>query len=132
MKKLFLSLILSLFYLVSCSQTSYLATRSEIYEYNHQSKDWVLYQKNSNVEIILVFEEEYLTIQAQSPSMYKVYPETKKPIESEELRGFRYDAYDFKRSVSCKLDIVKYDEKYFLISIVRGDYNLRFYIERSE
>jgi hypothetical protein len=130
MKKIVLFLSLLFCGIVGYSQSYYLATKSELYTYNSNNEEWELYQKNSDVNITIVLEDEFLSVQANSPSMYRIYKGRGKEISGKLYTGFRYDALNFKKNELCTVDIVKFDETNYLISIVKtGEYNLRYYIK---
>lgn len=135
MKKFIISLFSFLLYLTCSAQSYYKATVTELYDYNSNSKEWVLNTKNSDVNIIIVIEEEFLTIQAKSPSMYKVFPESGQELKTKKIVGFRYDARDLRRDISVKIDIVRStDNSVSMISIINTTegYNFRFFISPIE
>lgn len=130
MKKIVLFLSLLFCGIVGYSQSYYLATKSELYSYNSNNEEWELYQKNSDVNITIVLEDEFLSIQANSPSMYKLAKGRGKEISGKSYTGFRYDALNLKKNEICTIDIVKFDETNFMVSILKsGEYNLRYYIK---
>lgn len=132
MKKLVLSCILLVFSILSVySQSYYSANVTELYTYDVESEKWVLYQKNSDVNIGVVLEEEFLTFQAKTPTMYKIVKSSAKNISSTKFQGYRYEGIDLKKSARCSIDVVKIDENNYIISIISGnyDYNLRYYIK---
>lgn len=135
MKKTILILLFTILSLVSFGQTYYKAYVTEMYEYNTSTKDWVLNTKNSDMNIVIVVEEQFLTIQAKSPSMFKVFSESGQEIKTKKLIGYRYDARDLRKEISVVIDIVRsVDESVSLISIINKTegYNLRFYITPME
>jgi len=78
-------LITSFFVLTSflgIGQNYYKATITEFYTYNESSKEWELYQKNSDVNITVVVEEEFISFQAKTPSFYKIYSNSKEPFNT--------------------------------------------------
>lgn len=130
MKKIVLILSLLFCGIVSFAQSYYVATKTELYAYNSNNEEWELYQKNSDVNITMVLEDEFLSIHANSPTMYKLYKSSGKNISGKDFEGYRYDALDFKKNELCKVDIIKFSETSYLISVVKGtDYNLRYYIK---
>lgn len=129
MKKVFFLLLLTLSSILSYSQSYYFATKTELYTYDSKEEEWVLYQKNSDVNITIVLEDEFLSIQANSPTMYKLQKGRGKEITGKTYTGFRYDALDLKKNDVCSIDIVRFDDTNFMISVVKsGDYNLRYYL----
>jgi len=135
MKKLLLSLVLSLFCFISFSQDYYRAKNTEHYQWNSESEEWVLKTKYSDLDIVIVIEDEFLTIQAKSPSMYKIFAETKEDITTKKIVGYRFDARDLKRDTRVKIDIVRLTEgTTSMISIINSveGYNLRFFITPIE
>ncbi len=134
MKKLLLALSLMLMSVVGFSQSSYRAKMTEMYTYNTEKSEWVLYQKQSDVNITVVIEEEgFVYFHAKSPSMYKFDKNSGVDISGETFNGYRYDEVDLKRNESCKIDIIKTKSNNYVVSIVKmGKYNLRYYIYSEE
>lgn len=127
MKTLLLSLILSLTTLFSSAQNYYRATLAELYTHNQKEDSWDLYQKNSDVNIVIVVEEEYINIQAQSPSFYKIYVNTKEPINSKSFTGSRYIAKDLKKETLLKIDILNHlTTDYIVLSVIDNEKGLNF------
>lgn len=130
MKKIFLSLLLLFFVTLTNAQSYYVATTTELHTFNYENEEWELSQKNSNTTITVVLEEEFLSIHANSPTMYKLYKSSGKSISGKDFEGYRYDALDFKKNEICKIDVIKFSEFSYLISVVKGrEYNLRYYIK---
>jgi hypothetical protein len=71
------------------------ASSTEMYVKNVKG-EWDLYQKNGSTNITIVLEENFISIQAQKPSIYRIYKSTSQPIETEKLEGSRYNAKDLK------------------------------------
>lgn len=133
MKKLipFLSLILISF--VSSAQSYYKATITEMYTYNRSTEEWELYQKNSDMNITVVIEEKFISFQAKTPSMYRIYENSKEVVKTKSLEGYRYFAKDLKEEKTVKIDILASEEqKAVLVSIINVDegYNLRFFLTK--
>ena len=129
MKKTFFTLILALVSIFAQSQTYYQATKTELYTYNETSKDWELYQKMSDVKINVVVEEEFVSFQAKTPSFYRIYTGSKEEIKAKTFKGYRYNALDLKTNQNCYIDICKFGDTNFMISIVKsGELNLRYYL----
>ena len=130
------TLILSLLILISIfgySQNFYKATITEMYTYNSDKEEWELYQKNSDVNITVVIEDEFINLQAKTPTMYKIYTNSKEAINTKTLKGYRYLAKDLKQEKMVKIDILISDETpVALVSIIdsREGYNLRFYLTK--
>lgn len=134
MKKFFSLFILSLFSLIGYTQTSeeayYKATTTELYTKNEYTDKWELYQKNGTTNITVVVEENFLSIQAKKPTIYKIYRTNIKDINTDKLEGARYEAKDLKSEQYCTIDIMKLkNSSYYLISIINGKINLRYYVE---
>ena len=132
MKKTFLILIGILFSLLSIGQSYYRAVSTELYEYNSEKEEWFLKTKFSDTKIIVVIEEQFITIQAKSPTMYKVFSETKEDINTEKLLGYRYDARDLKLDLGVKIDVIRFKESNLaMVSVVNriNGYNMRFFVE---
>lgn len=133
MKKFILFLFLTFVSLFGYSQTYYKATITEMHTYNTQREEWELYQKHSDVNITVVIEEEFISFQAKTPTMYKIYLDTKEPISTKTLRGFRYIAKDLKQETTVKIDVMVSEESQLaLVSIINAKegYNLRFVLTK--
>lgn len=129
MKKFILTLTLALISLFSFSQTYYVASLTEMYTYNSKTEGWDLYQKNNDVSINVVLEEEFVSFQAKTPTFFRIYKNTGEDISTKSFSGMRYKGYDLKRDNSVYIDICKFSESSYLISIIKaGDYNLRYFI----
>jgi hypothetical protein len=135
MKKFFLTCVLVFGFLLSPSQDYYKAYTTEMYTFNNISKEWELYQKNSDTEITIVIENEFLSIQGKSPSMYKIYSESKEDISNKNLVGIRYKARDLKRDLQVTIDIVKIStNNTAMISVINHNdgYNFRFFVRQIQ
>jgi len=131
MKKLVFLLLVMLIGFTSYSQVYYKAVITEMYTYNSKTEGWDLEQKNGDVSITVVVEDDFLSIQAKSPSMYKIYGGTKENINTKTLSGYRYQARDLKQDVSVYIDILRGKEDGVgMISIInKGQgYNFRFFV----
>lgn len=131
MKKTILSLTIALLSVLTLNaQSYYKATVTEMYTYNAKTEKWVLYQKNSDVNITVVLEDEFISIQANKPTMYRIYKNTSKEIDGESFTGYRYDAINLRENTRCVIDLIKLDESSYMISVISGnlEYNLRYYI----
>lgn len=129
MKKLLLTLLIGLCSFIVQSQSYYLATTTELYTYNQKQKDWILYQKMSDTKINVVVEEEFVSFQAKNPTFYKIDNKTKENIGGKSFQGFRYEGIDLKTNEACYIDICKFTETNYMISIVKvGLYNLRYFL----
>jgi hypothetical protein len=131
MKKIILTLILVVSTLVLSAQTYYKATMTEMYTYDNANKTWELYQKNSDVKITVVVEPQFISFQANRPSMYKVYENTKEEMNTKSLSGYRYTAKDLREDHLVKIDVLVHKEsKTAIISVVNVSegYNLRYFL----
>lgn len=136
MKKLLLLLTLMISSLFVKSQTTrYKAVTTELYSYNATKESWDLYKTNENTDIIIVVEENFITIQAQSPSMFRVYSESKESIRAKSLYGYRYRAKDLRTDDYVKIDIMTMDDgPYVLLSIINltEGFNYRYFLNKSK
>lgn len=133
MKSLILSLVLVLSSLFLNAQVQYKATLTELYVYNETTEDWDLYKKNPDVNIMIISEEEFITIQAKSPNMYKIYTDTKKPLTTKNFSGNSYVAKDLKNDSLVKIDILQHlTSEYIVISIFNKTegLNLRYFLTK--
>lgn len=133
MKKLSVFLVLIFLSLSSFAQTFYKATITEMYTLDRTNEEWKLYQKNSDVNITIVIEDEFISIQAKTPTMYKIYLNSKEPMNTKSLKGYRYLAKDLKEEKMVKIDVVVSEEaEMAIVSVINQDvgYNLRFYLTK--
>ena len=133
MKKFYLLLLSFVLTSLCFSQTYYKATITEMYTYNSQKEEWELYQKNSDVNITVVIEDEFISFQAKTPSMYKIFLSTKEAISTKSLKGYRYNAKDLKEEKPVKIDVMVSEESQLaIVSIInlKEGYNLRFILTK--
>jgi len=133
MKKLSVFLVLIFLSFSSFAQTFYKATITEMYTLDRTKEEWKLYQKNSDVNITIVIEDEFISIQAKTPTMYKIYLNSKEPMNTKSLKGYRYLAKDLKEEKMVKIDVVVSEEaEMAIVSVINQDvgYNLRFYLTK--
>ena len=133
MKKILFVLALGLVSLFAQAQTYYKATVTELYTYNKNTEEWELYQKNSDVNITVVVEEEFISFQAKTPSFYKIYSNTKEPMSTKSLEGYRYLGKDLKTDKMVKVDVlVSKESQVALLSIINSTegYNFRFFLTK--
>ncbi len=129
-----LLIILSLCFSLNSAftQTYYKASVTEMFVYSDKTEQWELYKKNSDVDIIIILEDQFVSIQANSPTMFKIYESTKQSLNTEKLQGYRYEARDLKKDVMVKVDVLKSknDSGVALLSVVNQEegYNLRYYL----
>lgn len=134
MRTLFLTLLLSISTLLN-AQSRYKASTSEMYVYDTDKEEWTLYQKNSNVDIDVIVEEEFITFFAKTPTMFKINLETKEKFSVGGSEGYRYIATDLKKDASVIIDIlVNSDKSKTMISITNKykKYNLRYILDTKE
>ena len=136
MKKLIILLCFILSYFVSEAQeTTYKAVATELYVWDKVQKVWDLNTKNSNTSIFVVVEKDFITFQAKSPSMYRIYVDTKKPLDTKSMTGYRYDAKDLKNNILVKVDVLReIDGALVLVSIINDleGFNLRFFLVSTD
>jgi hypothetical protein len=131
MKKLILTIAIVLSTLISFGQSVYRVSTAELYLYNSVSEEWILDTKLSDLKIDITVEEEFLSIHAKSPSMYRIYTSTKEIVTTKSLKGHRYSAIDLKTNNDVKIDILKHlDSNVGIISIVDPNrkFNFRYFI----
>ena len=82
----------------------------------------------------MVFCKDAINIQAESPTLFKVKVESKKPIRGNGYYGFSFDALECVEGKACKVDYVylENDKNAFMLSVsfkddVLGKVNLRYY-----
>jgi hypothetical protein len=132
MKKVILSLMLVLFSVLTINaQSYYKATTTEMYTYNYQTQKWSLYQKNSDVNITVVLEDDFVSFHANKPTMYRMFKNTAKDISGDTFVGYRYDGIDLRENTKCSIDVIKFSETDYLISVtpLTLEYSLRYYIK---
>lgn len=135
MKKTLLTIILSLILLIGSAQTNeayYKAVSTELYVKNEYTNGWDIYQKNATTNITVVIEENFVSIQAQKPTIYRIYKDEIQQINTDKLIGSRYTAKDLKTNEWCTIDVVRSkseDNGFYLISIIVGKINLRYFVQ---
>lgn len=133
MKKTLITLLLFFILFAGYSQSGeayYKAITTEMYTKNEYTDNWELYQKNGNTNITIVVEENFLSIQAQKPTIYRIFRGEIKEINTDKLVGSRYNAKDLKTDEYCTIDILKMkSSNFYLISVISGRINLRYYVE---
>ena len=132
MKKVILILFLGFISLVSNSQTVYRVNTAELYLLNNSTEEWVLDTKLSDLKVDITVEDEFLSIHAKSPSMYRIFTAAKEPLSTKSLRGYRYSGIDLKTNNNVKIDILRaIDSNVGIISIVNLEkkINFRYFIE---
>ena len=135
MKKIIFSLILSLISLLSFSQTVYRCSMAELYIWNTSTEEWKLDTKLSDLKIDVTVEDEFISFHAKTPTMYKVYINTKEPMTTKSLDGYRYIGRDLRTDDEVKVDVFKSKTSSIgVISIVntKKGYNFRYFLELSE
>lgn len=135
MKKTLLTIILSLILLIGSGQSNeayYKAVATEMYVKNEYTNGWDLYQKNGTTNITVVIEENFVSIQAQKPTIYRIYKDEIQQINTDKLIGSRYTAKELKTNEWCTIDVVRSkseENNFYLISIVVGKINLRYFVQ---
>ncbi|MFN9897529.1 MAG: hypothetical protein ACK55Z_01775, partial [bacterium] len=90
-----------------------------MYTYDNVNKSWELYQKNSDVNITVVVESQFISFQAKKPSMFKVYENSKEEMNTKSLSGYRYTAKDLREDQMVKIDVLTHQEsRTAVISII--------------
>lgn len=134
MKTLFLTLLLSISTLLN-AQSRYKAFTSEMYIYDSDKEEWILYQKNSDVDIDVIVEEQFITFFAKTPTMFKIDLGTKEKLSIGNSEGYRYSALDLRKDATVIIDIlVSSDLSKTMISITNKykKYNLRYFLNTKE
>lgn len=129
-----MSLVMTLFvcYSQKSNEVYFKASSTEMYVKNVKG-EWDLYQKNGSTNITIVLEENFISIQAQKPSIYRIYKSTSQPIETEKLEGSRYNAKDLKTEEYCTVDVLRIKStSYYVISIVNDFVNLRYFVDSDD
>lgn len=132
MKGIFLVLTFVASSLLASSQNVYRAHKTEMYTKEY-SGDWELYSKNSDTKIQICLEDEFITIWAKSPSLYKIYKSEGEEIKGKTFTGMSYPAKDLKTDKMCIIHVINLDGEYVL-SVVKSSekYNLRYYLKDVE
>lgn len=132
MKKFLLSILLVGSFFVSKAQIAYSCYTAEIHKWNSTKKTFELSQKNSDIDITIVFDEDIMNIQAESPSFFKFFEFSKKDISTKDYEGVRFTATDCRKEKNCNIDIIKYLDK-IAISIVYIDdgLNFRYFVKKD-
>ena len=135
MKKILLSLLLILSFFICGAQSVYRASITELYFWDSQNEQWQLNTKQSDLNISITVEEEFISIHAKSPSMYRVFISTKEVISTKTLRGYKYAGVDLKSGQNVRIDVMKSIESNVgVISIINSSekYNLRYFVVTEE
>lgn len=133
MKTFLLSILLTLSSFLVYGQNYYKATLTELYTYNSKQDTWDLYQKNSDVNITVVVEDEFINIQAQSPGFYKILLDTKQPINSNSFYGYKYVLKDLKKDNYLKIDILSHKTSEIIVLSIfdnESGVNLRYFLTK--
>jgi hypothetical protein len=134
-KKLLVILLLVSFPFGIVAQTNehyYKAVATEMYVRNNSNTEWQLYQKNGSTNITIVLEEEFISVQAQKPTIYRIFKNKIEEIDTDNLIGNRYFGRDLKTDEYCTIDVVKSrTSETYLISIIKTNINLRYFIDRN-
>lgn len=131
--KFLLTLILTACVSFAFGQKMYNAVTTELYKKDYSTGKYELVDKNKNTNITIVSEGYTLTIQALSPTMYKLSEYGSKEIDNQYFYGHTYKARDLKNNLNCDIDIVQHrTSKYLIISVWFDDYNFRYMIEPKE
>lgn len=131
MKKIIFTLLISLFTYVGNAQKVYRAVTAELYRIG-TNQEWVLDTKLSDLKIDITVEDEFISIHAKSPTMYRIFVNSKESLSTKTLRGYRYDGVDLKLNENIKVDILKSIESNLgIISIINSNkgFNFRYFIE---
>jgi hypothetical protein len=130
MKKLLLLALFLLFALIGISQQTYVANKTELYEWNQT--EWVYNSGNTNVKIPIYMLKRFIHIEANKHAYFYLneMPET---ISGDGFSGFRYQAYDFSLETMCYIDIISSKSAGRVISIVWINHglNLRYYLKNN-
>jgi hypothetical protein len=135
MKKIIFTLILSFISLFSFSQTVYRCYMAELYLWNTSTEEWKLDTKLSDLKIDVTVEDEFISFHAKTPTMYKVYNNSKEPMTTKSLEGLRYNGRDLRTDDEVKIDVFKSKNSNIgVISIVnmKKGFNFRYFLELSE
>lgn len=128
--KTVLTSLLTVFVSFAFGQNYYKAVQTEVHKKNTYTNKWELLDQNKNTSIDIVSENNLLNIQAQSPTMYKLYSLDKEEIVHEKFNGYRYRATELKNDINCTVELLYHKETgYVIISVLYSDYNLRYFVE---
>ena len=133
MKNLFLTLIFSLITLFSKSQTVCRAFTAELYTLSSDRQEWLLDTKISDLKVDITLEDEFISIHAKSPTMYRIFNGSKETVDTKSLQGLRYKGVDLKTNESVTIDVlVGKDSNIGVISIVNHtkNINFRYFVEK--
>lgn len=125
-KYLFIAVLLTLSLSIS-AQSVYRVHKTEMY-IKDRNGDWELYSKNSDTKIQLCVEDDFITIWAKSPSMYKIYRSEGEDLNGKTFTGKSYPARELKKSESCIVHVINMSGELF-VSVINKEYNLRFYLK---
>lgn len=139
MKKYILTLVAVLAFLVGSTQTTYKAFQAEWYLYNEKTEEWVEQTSNKDLSISVVMFKDVVNIQAQRPTLYRISQASKKLVNTNEIGGYEYEAFEYVEMQKCKLSLLKLKEdnsNVFVLSIIINDsgrlVNLRYFLTVNE
>jgi hypothetical protein len=134
-KNLLLAIAFVLIHSGTMAQTNesyYKAVVTEMYIRSDAESSWELYQKNGTTNITIVVEDDFISVQAQKPTIYRIFKNNTEEINTDKLVGIRYLGKDLKTDEYCTLDIVKSkSSETYLISIIKKNMNFRYFIDRN-
>jgi hypothetical protein len=130
-----LSVIFTFIVAIGCAQTNehyYKAVTTEMHVRNSTDTGWELYQKNGTTNITIVVEDEFISIQSQKPTIYRIFKNDIEELNTDKLIGNRYMGKDLKTDEYCTIDIVKSkSSETYLISIIKKNMNFRYFIQKN-
>lgn len=110
----------------------YKAISTEIHVKNTYTGEWDLYQKNAATNITVVVENDFISIQAQKPTIYRIYKTNLQDVSTDKIEGTRYVAKDLKSDEYCTIDVLKSrTSDYYMISVIKSGINLRYLIDEN-
>jgi len=133
MKKLLLSLLLSISLFSVKSQSTYSAYKTQIYIWNIESQNWDLDQQNDNITIDVTFFNNRIFVDADTKANFITKDFEK--ISGDGWHGTRWNGYYRELKENCKIDLIKYDNSSgVMLAIMFGSmdkyksgYSIRYY-----
>lgn len=129
MKKITTLIIGLLITIVSFSQKTYSAYRSEIYKL--ENTNWKLSSYNEDIDIPIYIYKRFIHIQAKQ-NAYLLVNDESVDISGNTFKGNSYDAYEFVTETNCTIHAVDFKNGESMLSITWFDdkVNIRYYVKK--
>lgn len=136
MKKILVFLFCLISLQTMAQPLNYVAKKTELYEKNYNGK-WVNTVSNDDLNIMVTFNKNTITIDAQNNTAFHIYYDTRSKHSDDDFIITSYRAIEIVNQRPCRIDIINsYNNPYTLLSVVyeetRPAVNLRYYLLNIE